>query len=68
MHPNKTHIHREALRCLRVAFGFALNTIGTTAYRPEGSPKTAKGTLTESLSTSGIIMQQPLRLPPQFDS
>ena len=65
---NRKGIHRGALRCLRVIFGVALDTIGMAAYCPSGNPKTMIALLTVSQSETGIIMQHPLRLPPQFDS
>ena len=68
MHQNKRGIHREALRCFRAVLGVALDTIGKAAYDPSGNPRTMIALPTVSQSETGIIMQHPLRLPPQFDS
>jgi hypothetical protein len=68
MHPNRKGIHLTALRCLRAVLGFALDTIGKAAYCPSGNPRTTTALPTESQSETGIIMQHPLRLPPQLDS
>lgn len=34
MHPNNRHIHRGALRCLRVAFGFEIGMTAQMGDRP----------------------------------
>jgi hypothetical protein len=68
MHPNKKDIHLTVLLRLRVVFEFALDTIGKAAYCPRGNPRTMIALPTVSQSGTGTIRQQPLRLPPQFDS
>jgi hypothetical protein len=68
MHRNKTGIHLAVLRGLQGVFGYFLDTIAQTGDPPTDNPKTRKGIRSVSLSETGTIMQQPLRLPPQFDS
>ncbi len=68
MHQNKMDTHLAVLRCIRVAFLFALDTIAQMGDPPTDNPKTRKGIRSVSLSETGTIRQQPLRLPPQFDS
>ena len=68
MHQSKRGIHREALRCFRAVGLIDLDTTGKAAYCPLGNPRTMIALPTVSQSETGIIMQHPLRLPPQFDS
>ncbi len=68
MHQSRRGIHRGALRCFRAVGLTGLDTIGKAAYDPSGSPRTMIALLTVSQSETGLIMQHPLRLPPQFDS
>jgi len=68
MHQSRRGIHLTVLLCLRVAFGFALDTTGKAAYCPRGNPRKMIALLTISLSETGTIRQQPLRFPPQLDS
>lgn len=68
MHQNRKGIHRVALRCFRAVLEVALDTIGKAAYDPSDSRRTMIALPTVSQSETGLIMQHPLRLPPQFDS
>jgi hypothetical protein len=57
-----------ALLRFLVAFGFVLDTTAQADDVPKGSPKITKVKPLKSLPASSVIMQQPLRLPPQFAS
>jgi hypothetical protein len=68
MHQSRIGIHRGVLLCFLVVLEAALDTIEKAAYCPSGNPRIMIASLTVSLSDTGTIRQQPLRLPPQFDS